>query len=51
MRSPVYSDHVRVPLGCDGDAADLYRRITGKQHPALKGEMSKDYKAFLKGKR
>ncbi len=41
---------VQVPLRTDGDAADLYRRITGKEHPTLKGEMSADYKAFLKGK-
>ena len=41
----------RIPLRMDGDAADLYRRITGKKHPTLKGEMSAEYKAFLKGKR
>ena len=37
-------------LSSDGDAADLYYRITGKQHPTLKGELSEDYKAFLEGK-
>ena len=35
----------------DGDAADLYRRITGKKHPMLKGELSEEYKAFLEGDR
>ena len=39
-----------VPLESSGDVADLYRRITGKEHPTLKGEMSADYKAFLEGK-
>ena len=34
----------------DGDVADLYRRITGKEHRTLKGEMSEEYKAFLEGK-
>ena len=39
-----------IPLETNGDAADLYRRITGKEHPTLKGELSADYKAFLEGK-
>ena len=30
--------------------ADLYRRITGKEHPKLKGKLSEEYKAFLEGK-
>ena len=30
--------------------ANLYYRITGKEHPTLKGELSEGYKAFLKGK-
>ena len=38
------------PVVVEGDVADLYRRITGKEHPTLKGEMSADYKAFLEGK-
>ena len=33
-----------------GDIADLYRRVTGKQHPTLKGDLSADYKAFLERK-
>ncbi len=36
-----------VPLRTDGDAADFYRRVTGKKHPTLKGELSEQYKAFL----
>ena len=32
----------------EGDVADLCRRITGKEHPTLKGELSDDYKAFLR---
>jgi hypothetical protein len=32
----------------DGDVADLYYRITGKKHSALKGEMSEEYEAFLR---
>ena len=39
-----------APVHTDGDVADLYRRITGKQHPTLKGELSARYKAFLEGK-
>ena len=39
-----------VPLAADGDAADLYRTITGKQHPTLKGKLSAEYKAFLEKK-
>ena len=39
-----------ISVSTDGDAADLYYRITGKKHPTLKGELSADYKAFLKGK-
>ena len=35
----------------EGDVADLYRRVTGKEHPTLKGKLSADYKAFLEGKR
>ena len=43
---PVTGDS-RVPVFSDGDAADLYRRITGKKNPALKGALSKQYVAFL----
>ena len=39
-----------VSLSTDGDVADLYCRITGKEHPTLKGELSPKYKAFLEGK-
>ena len=35
----------------DGDVADLYRRITGKVHPTLRGDLSNDYKAFLEHRR
>ncbi len=41
---------IQIPLLTDGDAADLYRRITGKEHPTLKGELSEDYKVFLERK-
>ena len=40
-----------ISVSTDGDVADLYYRITGKEHPTLKGELSADYKAFLEGKR
>ena len=39
-----------VPARSTGDVADLYRRITGKEHPELKGELSEGYKAFVEGK-
>ena len=39
---------VEIPLETDGDVADLFRRVTGKKHPTLKGEMSDGYRAFLK---
>lgn len=35
----------------NGDIADLYRRITGKEHPTLKGELNEGYTAFLKRRR
>ncbi len=36
-----------VPARSTGDVADLYRRITGKEHPELKGTLSAEYRAFL----
>ena len=39
-----------IPLETNGDAADLYRRITGKEYPTWKGELSAGYKAFLEAK-
>ena len=39
-------NHLRVAV--PGEAADLYRRITGKEHATLKGEPSAGYKSFLK---
>ncbi len=39
------------PVVVEGDVADLYRRITGKEHATLKGEMSEEYKAFLEMQR
>ena len=38
------------PVVTEGDVADLYRRVTGKEHPTLKGELSEEYKAFRGGK-
>ena len=44
------TDLVFPPVLTHGDGADVYRRITGKEHPTLKGELSEEYKAFLEGK-
>ena len=42
---------IDVPVATDGDAADLYRRIEGRPHPQLTGEMSSRYLTFLHGDR
>ena len=42
---------INVPVVTDGDAADLYRRIEGRPHPQLTGEMSSRYFTFLHGDR
>lgn len=36
-----------LPIEADGDAADLYRRVTGEPHPSLGREMSDVYKAAI----
>jgi hypothetical protein len=38
---------VVLPMEADGDAADLYRRVTGTPHPHLNPRTSPDYRAAL----
>ena len=47
---PQMNDPVKVPMKKDGDVADFYRRVIGKEHPTFKGELSAEYKAFLEEK-
>ena len=50
----VYSRFINglvFPVSSDGDVADLYRRVRGKEHPTLKGELSVGYRAFLEMQR
>ncbi len=42
-----FQNPVVFAVSSDGDVADLYRRVRGKEHPTLKGELSEGYKAFL----
>lgn len=38
---------VHLPMEADGDAADLFRRVTGQPHPTLDRELSQAYRANL----
>jgi hypothetical protein len=40
------SIRTNVPILCDGDAADMYRRVTGAIHPALAGPISAPFARF-----
>ena len=44
----VAKETVYLPMEIDGDAADLYRRVTGKEHKTLSKEMSSTYQKVLK---
>lgn len=46
-----HSYSLPVFITTDGDVADLYRRVTGKEHPTLKGKLSEPYQEFLEKNR